>query len=113
MSFALCPACVTHCRYLGSFQGHCGILGRGYLGGDPNTLSKNALKSTSEACFAPCKFTYLYDHGKRSDALQGGCEGASAAEAQGSMRLHVLCWQPVIRPLVRHHFAACMTCRQS
>lgn len=39
-------------RFLGSFDGKCGLMGRGYLGGDPYELSKNHLKLTTKACFA-------------------------------------------------------------
>lgn len=40
-------------RYLSSFEGHCGLMGRGYLGGDFRKISKNAIKYTYKACFAP------------------------------------------------------------
>jgi hypothetical protein len=39
-------------RFLGSFDGKCGLMGRGYLGGDPYELSRNHLKLTTKACFA-------------------------------------------------------------
>jgi len=56
-------------RFLGSFEGHCGLLGRGFLGGDPYKLSKYALQSTYKACFAPSELQcYL----QRSRAALGG-----------------------------------------
>lgn len=61
-------------RFLGSFDGKCSIMGRGYLGGDPYQLSRNHLKVTTKACFAlrECK------HGGLS-AGTGGFRGAACA----------------------------------
>jgi hypothetical protein len=46
----------TPCRYLSTFDGFCGLMGRGYLYGDPNTISKNQLKRVTKACFAKRKW---------------------------------------------------------
>lgn len=42
-------------RFLGSFEGKCGLLGRGWLGGDPHESSKLPLKHVYQACFAARK----------------------------------------------------------
>lgn len=40
-------------RFLGSFDGKCYMMGRGFLGGDPNMSSKYHLLGLSKVCFAP------------------------------------------------------------